>query len=148
MSVLHGRRPIDRLAGVPQCRSDEAVRRRAREPTVPALLPRLEEATLRMMGFQPRDQRLRPVATYVLSLSVLDPVILDCPRGRTVFALIWQRDNAGFSMLEGYPRAVQSSLSELAEKFSRDYREASDIVSRIDYHERLEAQYTCPRSWR
>lgn len=99
--------------------------------------------TLRMMAFQPTDQRHRPIATYVLTLSVLDPMILDCPRNRTVFALIWQRDHAGFALLKDYPRAVQAALSELALRFTSDYLKASGAVSRLDYDERLAAQYAC-----
>ena len=46
MSLLPDRGPFGRLAGALQCCFDEAVRNGAREPFVPALLPRRDEARM------------------------------------------------------------------------------------------------------
>ena len=95
------------------------------------------------MAFQPRDQRYRPAATFVLSLDVRDPIIMDCPRRKYVLALIWQRGTVGFTSWEEYPETVSVSLARLSEEFIRDYLEASETVPRNNYAERIENQYAC-----
>ena len=57
VSLLPGRRPIERVAGALRCRFDEAVRKGAREPAVPALFPRLEEASTGGMSRVAREIR-------------------------------------------------------------------------------------------
>lgn len=100
-------------------------------------------ATLRVVAFQPRDQRYHPAATFVLSLDVRDPIIMDCPQRKYVLALIWQRGTVGFTSWEDYPGAVSASLARLSEEFIRDYLEASETVPRSSYAERIENQYAC-----
>lgn len=103
-------------------------------------------ATLRVVAFQPRDQRYRPAATFVLSLDVRDPIIMDCLQGKYVLALIWQRGTVGFTSWEKYPETVSSSLAKLTEEFVRDYLEASEAVPRGNHTERIEEQYACVTS--
>ena len=140
------------LIGISEAALADIVTAHLREHDIPVAdfspgspLPHLL-ATLRVVAFQPRDQRYRPAATFVLSLDVRDPIIVDCLQDKYVLALIWQRGSVGFTSWEQYPETVSSSLAKLTEEFVRDYLEASGAVPRGNHAARIENQYACVTS--